>query len=303
MVDGAQKSIYVGKFLGSRHGTRIYSLPGEDPVASINFETMLQYCRNKGTGHHLTTWAEYAFLALWCKKNGTQPRGNNNYGKDTAESNYVAIPTYYDGSKNIARVATGSGPVTWSHDGTEAGIWDLNGNVWEWAAGMRLVKGEVQFIPYNNAAKPDCDMGANSTEWKAINANATSYADLYITPDGSGTTEGSVKLDYVSSHWQLGTSITSQADSSRSCQFSSITSSGLSDFCKMFLRAMVLLPEDGDTDYGGDYFWANNASDERCPSRGGGWSAGGSAGVFYVRLHYPRSSVNDNLGGRPAYFE
>jgi hypothetical protein len=39
----------------------------------------------------------------------------------------------------------------------------------------------------------------------------------------------------------------------------------------------------------------------RCPYRGGNWNNGGNAGVFNVNLNNPRSNVNDNLGGRPAF--
>ena len=56
----------------------------------------------------------------------------------------------------------------------------MNGNIWEWVSGMRLVKGELQVIPYNNAADPECDTSAASTQWRAINAAATNYNDLFI---------------------------------------------------------------------------------------------------------------------------
>jgi len=67
----------------------------------------------------------------------------------------------------------GSGFVTWSHDGTLEGVWDLNGNVWEWCAGLRLVHGELQVIPYNNAADPTCDLSPTFAAWKAIKAAAS----------------------------------------------------------------------------------------------------------------------------------
>lgn len=303
LYNGVQKdTLYFGKYPACVNLNRAYSLPGVDPRASIDFNTALQYCRNKGSGHHLITFAEWAFLALLAKKRGTMPKGNNDYGKDASESLYLAIPTYKDGNTGqTLRTATGTGPLTWSDTGDATGVMDLNGNVWEWNAGMRLVRGELQFIPYNNAADPTVDMSATSTAWKAIKATATSYNDLYITPNGAGTTSGSVKLDFVSNHWQYAPSATSTEDTGRSAAFAATTASGLSDFCKMYLQAMALLPEDGDTDYGSDNFWANNGAEERLPFRGGSWRSGAGAGVFALYLHHPRSVVDTSVGFRAAF--
>ncbi len=82
-----------------------YSLPGEDPTASINFDSARARCEAKGAGWHLSTNAEWAAIALWCKKNGFLPYGNNNYGKDSRESNYKAIPTtfYESGQRSAGR--------------------------------------------------------------------------------------------------------------------------------------------------------------------------------------------------------
>ena len=304
MISNDQKpSLCFGKFQGVAHNNRIYSLPGEDPKASIDLDTYVSYCKNKGPGHHCITAAEWAFLALLAKKNGTQPYGNNNYGKNSRESSYIAIPTYSSGGPTN-RVATGTGPLSWSDDKTLSGIWDLNGNMWEWVAGIRLVKGELQVIPYNNAADPNVPMGASSTEWRAINANATSYADLYIQPDGNGTTANSVKLDFVSSHWAWDTAITSQSDSNRNAGFARTTiGAEISEFAALYMRAMALAPEAGDTDYEGDVFYANNGAAERCASRGGSWVFGAFYGVFALGFDYPRSHVSTHIGGRPAFYE
>ena len=299
--------LLIGKFQGKAHGNRIYSLPGEDPVTSITLDTFEAYCRNKGDGHHCITAAEWGYLALLAKKNGTQPKGNNNFGKDESESTYRAIPSCgLDGSGRIQRVATGTGPLTWSDTGDMSGIFDLNGNVWEWVAGVRLVRGELQVIPYNNAADRDCNTSASSSEWKALNAQATSYADLFVTPNGSGTTAGTVKLDYVSGHWQWqNTAITSQSDSSRSALFGNTTFSGLSAFCRRYIQALALGPDDGAAaaDYNGDYFWGNNAAEERCAIRGGNWNSGSYGGVFALYFADPRSYSNGDIGGRPAFYE
>ena len=258
----------------------------------------------KGNGFHCITYMEWAFLALLAKKNGTMPKGNNNYGKDSSETAIVAIPTFIDtGAGNkTGRVATGTGPVTWSDTGAMDGVWDLNGNVWEWIRGVRLVCGELQAIPYNNAADASVNTGASSNEWRALNASATSYNDLFVVPDGKGTTAGTVKLDWVSGHWQWGTSIADASDTSRYASFAKTTASGLSATAKLYLQAMAFLPEDGasDADYGNDVFWANNAAAERCAYRGGNWYNGANGGVFALNLNDPRSNRWTHLGGRLA---
>ena len=58
-----------------------------------------------------------------------------------------------------------------------------------------------------------------------------------------------------------------------------------------------------DATYGGDYFYINNAEDERCLIRGGDWDYGGHAGVFDSSLGYPRSYAIGNVGGRSAFYE
>ena len=50
------------------------------------------------------------------------------------------------------RSKTGSGPTTQNHDNTIYGVSDLNGNVWEWLAGLRLLDGVIEHIPNNDTA-------------------------------------------------------------------------------------------------------------------------------------------------------
>lgn len=296
--------LLIGKFQGKAHNNRMYSLPGEDPTVYINHDTMVTYCRNKGDGHHCITASEWGFLALLAKKNGTMPLGNNNYGKDASETERIAIPTYKDNNGQTCRVATGTGPLTWSDTHDISGIFDLNGNVWEWIADIRLVYGELQVIPYNNAAHPLCDMSVSSVEWKALNAQATSYADLFITPDGSGTTSGSVKLSWATNHWQW-QSVAIENAGQHDAAFAATTFSGLSDFCRRYLQALALGPDDEAVaaDYNDDHFWANTGEAERCALRGGGWIDGAPYGVFSLDFDNPRSGSSSAVGGRPAFYE
>lgn len=299
---------WVGKFQSIHAGGRAYSLPGEDPANTASLDTFVANARAKGEGWHEVSAAEWAAIALWCHKNGCEPKGNNNYGKDTTETLYHAIPTSIDTSAGgkTGRVATGTGPITWSHDGTLEGIWDLNGNVWEWVTGLRLVYGEVQIIKDNDASSNTCDLSESSSAWKAINASDGTL----VTPDGSGTTEGTVKLDYVDSKWKYVTTITSSADEGRSCPFKDmVCDAGIGDAAKLLLQSLALLPdtelagEGIDATYGGDIFWGNNAAAERCAIRGGDWSNSTGAGVFRMGLNHTQSSLSATFGGRSAFAE
>lgn len=314
IVNGVQiPGFYYSKYQNVVHAaintegynvTAAYSLPGEDPAVNIDFDTSRARCEAKGHGWHLSTNAEWAAIALWCKKNGFMPYGNNNYGKDTRESNYKAIPTSTD-SGRTGRVATGTGPLTWSHDKTMGGIWDLNGNVWEWQGGIRFVWGELQILANNDAADPDNPQNETSVCWKAINAADGSLVDPECTVSGSAKLSGNtVKLDYVSSKWTYSTTISSLADQSRSCLFANVTcTAAIGAATKVLLRSLALLPDEGATeaDYEGDYYWLNNGVAERCVVRGGNWNSGANAGVFYFDGLDSRADVYWNVGFRSAY--
>lgn len=293
-IDG----FWFSKYQNVVHNGAAYSLPGEDPAVFINHDTASQRCEAKGEGWHLTTRAEWAAVALWCKKNGTQPKGNNSYGKDSTESTYKAIPTYRGADGKTCRVATGTGPVSWSHDGTMAGIWDMNGNVYEWLGGLRLVYGEVQILKDNDAADPDNPQTASSAAWKAIDATTGAL----VTPNGSGTTSGTVKLDLVSGKWKYVITIANEQKAA-GCKIAEITAdSSIGDAAKLLLRALALLPEDGATssDYGDDTVWINNAEAEGLPFAGGFWNLGAGYGVFSLYLGNPRSHSDNFIGFRGA---
>ena len=291
-VDGVEKSvIYVSKYQNIVLNERGYSLPMRDPRASLNFDQAVTYCRNKGKGWSLTPYSLWSAIALWCRKNGTMPRGNNNYGADHAYGHEKGVPTYYESGK-IARCATGSGPNTWNHNWMPDGIADLNGNVWEWCAGMRLMNGEIQIIPYANCMAADASMGASSTLWKAIAADGT-----LVEPGTAGT----LKYNYVSGHIQLTSGDITPEDTWRGDTYQNMTLDSALTVPEI-AKALLIYPDEPGGDYGGDGHYMNN-SGERLPICGGGWYNASGAGVFGVYLNNPRSGSSTGVGFRSAYCE
>ncbi len=192
IVDGKVKEeIYVSKYLNvSRYG-RGYSLPGRNPAAMYQRDEMKELCAKKGRGWHLMSNAEYMALAWWCRKNGTYPHGNTLSGCDVYFPHEHATRVYMGFFKghtmdmHMWPSLTGTGPSTWTHDGTPFGVTDLIGNLWDTLAGMRLMNGEINIIPDNDSAM-NVDESTDSPYWKAI------LPDGSLVPPG---TPGTYKFD------------------------------------------------------------------------------------------------------------
>lgn len=268
IVGGVEKSeIFVGQYAAHVKDGRAVSLPGLDPTASVSFDQAKAYCKNKGQGWHLMTNWEWAAIALWSLKNGFQPRGNTNYGKshEAAYETAVRQDRLAPGTASgTARTLTGSGPVSWRHDNTYAGISDLVGDIWEWNDGLKIVDGKIFMPADNNYALSEAqwndtgifiDTGAVLSNAKTANWNAS-------IPNWKATTT------------KAGVTIPNS------------------------LKQAAIAPVDLVNPKG--YFAANNEG-ERLPIRGGNWNTSSTAGLFALNLSSERSNVNANLGFRPAY--
>ena len=295
IVDGVEKpEIFIGTYQGSIVSGELLSLPNVESTHSTDYDNFLNAARANGNGHHLITNAEWSAVALQCYKNNTQPMGNNYYGRSSEDP--LLIGRRADGlnpgdTSGSARTLTGSGPVQWRHNGKNNGIADLSGNTNEWNSGMRLLNGEIQIIENNNAAKLAINLGAASTEWKAIDGATGNL----VTPNGSGTTPGTVKFaaSGTADYTIYGASFGAVKN------LSTTKPVGVAALNK--LKALCLFPHiDAAATFNSDGLYLNLTTEVQ-PVRGGGWAYGATAGVFFLGLSNARSYAITAVGSRPAF--
>ena len=121
------------------------------------------------------------------------------------------------------------------------------------------------------------------------------------TPNGSGTTSGSIKMDFRSSKLTYTNAITGTAGSN-SAAFANIQcDSTIGDDAKLVLQALGMLPVTGALYSGHINYW-NNAEAERCFFCGGNWY-NSSYGLGSFNGRPPRSYSDDGFGFRSAFVE
>ena len=260
--------IFISKYQNVIINGRAYSLPMQVPEVNIDFSTAVKACQNKGKGWHLMTNAEWAAIALWCKKNGTLPHGNSDYGKDYYHNDEVGIKI-----EGTSKTYTGSGPRTWSHDWTEDGIYDLNGNVLEWVSGIKIVDGKLMVIKDNDAAIHP-DEGYEPIKLK-------SGKEVHFNAEGEN-------LAY--SHDKTG-------DSYEGCRFKDLKAS-FEDVEQ--LQKLALFPIGDEPENMTDYVWADCDGERYC-YRGGSYDYYDNSGVFSFDGFFGRSLSDGSLGFRSAF--
>lgn len=179
-------TVYVSKYPNTIINNRPYSLPLRFPVTtaiSTNTQTVVNYCRNKGTGWGLMPNALWAYIALLTKKLRVTIGGNNKYGYNyqfLSESGFA---------QSDSTTMFGSGGVHWNHDNTLNGITDLHGNLPELVSDLRINAGEIQVIPYADSILSATDISDSSSAWRAIGypSDTVSSAFTSITSGSEST--------------------------------------------------------------------------------------------------------------------
>lgn len=317
VVDGKVLDyIYISKYLNVVHDGRAYSLPGRDPAHTISIDEARAVCAAKGRGWHLMTNAEWAAIAHWCVKNGTLPHGNSDFGRyHAAHHEYGVLAPGQPrgrGPEDEMRTLTGSGPETWNHDHTAAGIADMNGNIWDFVSGVRIVDGEIQIIPDNNSAL-NVDESDTSPLWRAVRSDGTlvapgtpgtlkydgvspglSVPDDRVTGDGYRLSTEVVNPNYTGDEEN-----TDHRAYGHMRFFDMQPAEGVE--VPEVLTKLALFPrKDGYRD--GAFFFLRNYGERRA-ARGGSWFDHDGGGVWDLYLRETSAFRYPDIGFRAAYVE
>lgn len=307
LLGGQQRqAFFYGTYSGVIRAGELLSLPGQAPGSGMDFDQAWRAAQACGPGWHLATNAERAALVQWCRERGLAPRGNTDHGRDAMApgEHGVRVDGLAPGSApgNPATL-TGSGPDSWRHDGTPQGIADLCGNLWEWTAGLRLVDGEIQIVPDNDAAS--ADVSPHSRAWRAIR-----LPDGALVPPGSAET---AKYDCPrhAPEGNAGAPILAPAIRCFSGEAgSNLNTAGLMEapFRAMraadgveapaLLKALALYPVGHAAERAQAYL---RNYGERMMLAGGAWYSGLDAGLNALCLSHARGHASATVGARPAF--
>lgn len=315
IVDGRERDeLLIGRYIGSRGSDgHCHVRPDALPWTRLPLEEAYAECRRMGRNFVLPSNALYAARILWLWKTcpGRHFAGNTGYGRDarcywmlgrlntrvrSAGDHDLNFPVV---SPDGALTYTGSGGSDWNDDGTEWGLADLVGNVWEWCSGFRLMDGEIQIIPDNDAMGRNADLSRESPQWKSVlqdgglvhlGTEGTLKWDAPCSGTGRKENLGQAVLDTEIRNTVIPKAFLSD-------RFSSLSSAkGVK--VPALLKALCIHPVADDMQ---GFYWIRNGG-ERMPVRGGGdWSDGIHAGPAALFVFHQRYKHDWKFSFRPAY--
>ena len=269
---------------GENGGCSVIS--GVQPRTSFNYDTAKALCTAKGAGWHLSANIEWLAVAYLGLAFGEQPRGDTNYGRAHDAKHEVATRASAthapSDTGHYSSSYTGTGPATWSHDGTQFGVFDMVGNVWEWQDQLKLQEGQI-FAPIDN--NPDMLEG----DWPAH--------ECYF--DSSGESGGSVILNSLITNRTGDLGDNGDGNGSNSTTWRTMAKDP-SYVENLLMRQMGIEPPP-DAILNGNLYSRNFG--ERLPFRGGAWYYTYFAGLGALYFDSSRTVVNSAIGFRPALFE
>jgi formylglycine-generating enzyme required for sulfatase activity len=314
VVGGEERDcVYISKYLNIIERDRAYSLPARTPANYMTFDEAREACARKGAGWHLMSNAEWMAVAHWSRKNGTLPRGNNEFGRDIShrhEAGVRATGAFMIEPEKTELTLTGTGPATWTHDGTAAGICDLHGNMWDYLAGLRVKDGEIQIIADNDSAL-NVDEGSDSPLWKAINTKGELVlpgSPCTYKYDGATPGNADKSIAGVPGGVRLSTTVENpqytgdESDASYAYAYMYFQNMGFALGAEphILLKELGLFPPSASMD--AEYFFVRNYG-ERYLARGGSWYDSFVGGVWDTYLRDSRNYVYPDLGFRAAYVD
>lgn len=198
-----------------------------------------------------------------------------------------------EASGDIGLTMTGSGALDWYLGGNAGSVCDLCGNQEEADYGYRVVNGEIQILPNNDAAAFDADLSSGSAAWKAILPNAGDDGYTLAAPGTAGTLHWSnsganVILD---NHTQ---SLSSQV--SYASTFRNLTAGTAVKYVPSILKELGLFPVADSTANG--EITMRIMTGECLQWRGGSWKSGAQMGMGCMDTAFGRTKSGMEYGCR-----
>jgi len=275
-------AVYISKYPNVVIEGRAYSLPLVDPAVNVTFDAAVAACTARGGGWHLMTAVEWEYLLNQSRRKGTMPHGNTNYGTD-----------YYHGEEKAdcdgcgyGRSKTGSGPATWNHDNTAYGVSDLNGNVWEWLAGLRLLNGVMEHIPDNGAALTGCDLSRDGKAWRQLRTERG--------PVRAEVRDGEIMITDKAAFGDYEPGFEGARTADLRIDLQEVPQA---------LRDLGVVPDNRVESELKTYVYFDATEGEWLLIRGSAFDFTAASGASALSLADPRSESNDGLGFRSAFYE
>lgn len=301
LVGGVFKpEIYLAPFNAREYtdgsGARAVVWPGLFPTTSKTFDQEKTLCTAKGSGWHMMTFWENAYLTWMSMKNNTEPRGNTYYGRSHEagyefESGVRADLLFPGTASGTAATRGGSGPSSWSHNRERWGIHDLVGNVWRRLDGMKIVDGLIYLPDDNNYALAEAS-------WPAVHGSS---AQAVYFDNTVATTGGAPRLSSARDNALVDPNSSTVAHSAMTMTtgYDALDVTARRKMLKSGLAMRLTQAESNPFGPKGAVYLKNYG--ERLPLAGSDWTLSSSAGLAALSLSRDRLSASNGVGFRPSY--